>query len=575
MDGSGMINSREIESLDYSYGGGEYGAYLIFGLRDDTLNYRKCDGDDEVVRQIDINRETRDKILTLLEDGDVRSWTDIPENDLIADDEAVIRFEVVFADGLSIKVGGNDKLFPDDEETVQKIVELIENLADGYTEDAGASAQASQTEAESGQELQTDAESGQQLVQDDVQDENSDETEAAGDITAEMILHGDPVRADVFNNGHYFVKIIDRVYFREYGVRALENPTIWGKYLLTPTGDSSYIDYYDEKTGETVRAFEDFGFGNIAYLEPVLFMNGLDFSVSEYGTPYIYAKGRNGEDIELPEIYHGTIKGVSDNNEMLFLESTYVGNDFKPEIAGITGDGRRAFTIESKNHLNYVGTTGDYIIYSENIYDYDGTTAKIWCKNIYEDETVPIMELTCDYGVDINFGELFTLKGKSYIPVIRVAGTAGIFQDGFVIEYMPGVGDSGKTAADFYADEYDDRPRVVIDGVERGFYDLSDDTYYVESKSYESDGDLCRKQKDGSVHLEIANMIPGADYYEIRKDMTLAERVGENGFVMLATHVYDEEGSIGWRDGFRLLKMEYLKTNGDGSFDVLKTVDYE
>ena len=57
--------------------------------------------------------------------------------------------------------------------------------------------------------------------------------------------------------------------------------------------------------------------------------------------------------------------------------------------------------------------------------------------------------------------------------------------------------------------------------------------------------------------------------------MTLAESVDGTGFLMLATQIYDEEGSIGWRDGFRLLKMEYLKINDDGTYDVIQTVNYE
>lgn len=415
--------------------------------------------------------------------------------------------------------------------------------------------------------------------------DNSDgKNNLIGDIDSEVVEEADEnqsspgmtAKVDVSNNGHYFVKIQDRVYFREYGTKALENPTIWGHYLLTPTGESSYIDYYDEKTGETVRAFEDFGFGNIAFLEPVLFMNGLDFSASEYGTPYIYAMDRFGEEIDLPEIIHGTIKGVSDDNEMLFYENTYAGNEYHHVIGALTNDGNKDFIIESDNLLTYIGTHDNYLIYAEIIYETGKTpAAKIWSRDLCYGKSVLIDDLTCSEGASFEFGELFTTEETYYLPVIEIAGSGNMFQNGFVLSYRPNVEQSGRIAADFYADEDDDTPRVRINGVERSFNDLSNDTYYIKRKSYKEDGDLYKKQKNGREYPEAMNIISGADYYDVRKDLTLAEPVDENAFIMLATEVYDAEGSIGWRDGFRLLKMEYLKTNGDGSYDILTSVDYE
>lgn len=381
---------------------------------------------------------------------------------------------------------------------------------------------------------------------------------------------------DVVNNGNYFVKVGDRVYFREYGKRALENPTIFGKYLLTPTGDSSHIDYYDESIGQTVQAFEDFGFGNIAYMDGHFFLNGLDFGVSDYGTPYIYAVDEDGAEYELPEIYHGTIKGVSPYNDMLFYENTYAGNEYQPIFAGITSDGQKAFEVKSDNLLTYLGASDEYVLYAEIFYGVgEMPRAIIWSRNIYSGETVKIDEITCTEGDSIDFGEIFAFGGMYYLPIVERAGSGSMFQNGILLSYLPSIESSGEVAAEFYADENNDEPLVYVNGVERHFGDHDTDTYYIEMNSFEAGGDLYKRQKNGRTELEIEKLIPGAGYYETRKDMTLAESVDGTGYIMLATEIYDEEGSIGWRDGFRLLKMEYLKLNGDGTYDVIQTVQYE
>lgn len=51
-----------------------------------------------------------------------------------------------------------------------------------------------------------------------------DESEPSGEATPEMNHN---VALCVENNGGYFVKIDNRVYFREYGEKALDNPAIF------------------------------------------------------------------------------------------------------------------------------------------------------------------------------------------------------------------------------------------------------------------------------------------------------------------------------------------------------------
>ena len=396
------------------------------------------------------------------------------------------------------------------------------------------------------------------------------------DIEEKYLQYNTAANHSVSNNGNYFVKIDDKVYFREYGKKALENPTIWGDYLYNPTGESSYIDYYDETEEKLVRVFEDFGHGIIAYMDGKFFMTGKDFSTNEYGIPYVYAMDMNGNEATMPELIHGEIKGVSKDNDMVFVESAYDGtNNNEQALIGIAKYGDRAFTINSEGYLYYIGNVDNYLIYEEVFYQMgQNTQRKLWCRDIYTDETTLIIELEYDAYTGVRYGELYTSEGKYYIPYILTEGTGQMFNGGSVIQYIPGKEKSGKYAADFY--EYDDGAiTVFIDGVERDINDKSEDTYYIKRASFNEAGDLYLKQKNGDEYLQVKGFIPSADYYETRKDMTLAESVDGTGFLMLATQIYDEEGSIGWRDGFRLLKMEYLKINDDGTYDVIQTVNYE
>ena len=405
-------------------------------------------------------------------------------------------------------------------------------------------------------------------------EESEDIADTSDKMPDDQTVTVSDLNESVINNAHYFVKVGDRVYFREYGKRALENPTVFGHYLLNPTGDHSYIDYYDETVCETVQAFEDFGYGKIVYMDGIFFMNGLDYSSNDYGEPYIYAVDMDGKEVKLPELMHGTIKEVSGDNKVLFIERNYDGNEFKPEISGITSDGSRVFTIESENYLDFIDVVDDYLIYAESIYDTNCNTSKIWCKNIYTGEKVCITEVEYDYVEAINYGEIFTSNDKKYIPVIIRAGSGNMFQRGSLIGFVPGEADSGYEAAEYYADE-NDIPYVSINSVEKCYNDTSDDTYYLVGNGINKNADLYIRKSTGEQELVVKDFILAADYYDSRNDMTLAECVDGQGYIMYATHIYDEEGSIGWRDGFRLQKMEYLRLNGEGSYDIIQTVFYE
>ena len=71
-------------------------------------------------------------------------------------------------------------------------------------------------------------------------------------------------RGEIENNGGHFVRVGDRVYFRQYGKGTLDSPHVNGKFLNAGTGEgSSKITYYDASEQSVRAAFEDDGAGEL------------------------------------------------------------------------------------------------------------------------------------------------------------------------------------------------------------------------------------------------------------------------------------------------------------------------
>lgn len=404
------------------------------------------------------------------------------------------------------------------------------------------------------------------------------ENEPTGEANPEL---NQDAKLAVSNNGGYYVKIDNKVYFREYGAKALENPAIFGQYLLNPTGNQSVMKYYDTETKETKEAFLDFGYGKIVYMNDIFFMNGLDFSQTEYPMPYVYAVNAEGKDYGLPEKIYGTIQEVLEDNSMFFvLNERWYNNeigDFEASISGINAKGEKVFTVESNMGLEYIGAYGNHVVYAET--DYANRSATVWYKvfseNARDTDPVKITTITCDDYQSFDFGELLAapLTKEEYVPVAFRAGTGNMFEGGQVISFVPGREGFDAIKA-LSAEEYNEMPYVTLD--ENGICYSTDEpnTYFVKQFAFDDNGTLCFRDNSGKETEIVKDFIPGADYYKERKVLFLAETVDGQGYCMVANRIFDEEGSIGWRDAFRLLDMEYIHINADGTYDVISRVKY-
>jgi len=379
-------------------------------------------------------------------------------------------------------------------------------------------------------------------------------------------------------NAQYFVKIGDRTYFRGYGENSFENPCLWGEYLNNCNGGSSFIYYYDGTTGEAVKAFEDFGYGKIVFMDGVFFMNGLN--VVSY-TPYVYAVDAEGKEVALPRQYNGEIKGYSAECGMMFVQDN---RNIPATITGVDKKGNEAFTIESENPIELMGYYQDQLVYAEsvysenliNIYSYNiggsGKATKIAAV------TKAMGEKICDYTeyFDIEWVE-FGMEGECYIGAAFRSGTGGFLDGGAIIKAYPWEANSGNIVEQF-SGTYELMPYICTD--EGGNYHLCENEPFTYTTVQNTNGnyDLFYQGFMGERSFVTGDFLGPWSYTDEHTALILAENVmvgGNEIFAMRASQIYDADGSIGWRDGYRAIKIEYVRIDTKtGKAEVILTQDH-
>ena len=99
---------------------------------------------------------------------------------------------------------------------------------------------------------------------------------------------------DIENNGGYFVRLGDLIFYRELDESTRGIRSMFGDFLYTyPEAEKgSRICWYDRRTGETGLAFEDEGFG------PLYYMNGLFYTQYTPDEKTIAAYAGSGVEID-------------------------------------------------------------------------------------------------------------------------------------------------------------------------------------------------------------------------------------------------------------------------------------
>lgn len=374
--------------------------------------------------------------------------------------------------------------------------------------------------------------------------------------------------AEVENNGGYYVRVNDKVYFRRYGEDAPAETAVFGEFTKPwSLSGASEILSLDLKSGELDTLCAEEGCGPLWYGDGGFYLNerfGGEDSVWWYAL----------DGAEAEHLCAGTPLGVTESG-LLAVERMENGPEqYRTVYAFYRGKAAAGEAeISNESYVAYAGMTDAGVFLLQITYDEDAKP------------TVELLQLTPE-GKSIDLGTLPELEESSFYDVQADRFLASGDTVTVGVGYYAGTG--------HFLNEYAFVSATI--GQEGSVRDLDAD---IEM----SEGDLPRLRtgEDGAILLVPA--LPGElrieyetgdlQVFEGGEWRVLAERlclprtegngyrkieqhmdyIGGTAYVTLACVHASPQDSVGWRDAFTLLDMLYIATDGGGAVKELSCVD--
>lgn len=320
----------------------------------------------------------------------------------------------------------------------------------------------------------------------------------------------EPVLDEVLGNDTDFVKVGERVYFREYDSEAMDCSIIWGDiHGYVPEKGKRYIKYFNVNTGDVQKAFEDEGYGTISYY------NGL-----------FYLKDVNG------------VYTVSEDGS----GKTYL------EIEGTTVLPQRII--------------GNYLFYTYG----DDSSNELRCLNLDNNEITSV----CPIPEDEERGwpticQIEVVDEDVYVGISYIAGT-GHFHQGGDIYKASVLGDKEPELVREMQGFEEGEEYIYIK--EDGSYDFGN---HAPGSAYMDGSDIWVCEKDGSTRCFLSNFLNDrrgmiSDYAESLSYL--------DGSVYLIRNAmrYTKEDDVGWREAYRVFRSSNIKISGDSTINEFNIV---
>lgn len=383
---------------------------------------------------------------------------------------------------------------------------------------------------------------------------------------------------NVENNGHAFVKVGERVYFRIYGRRALELTTIGepGVEEVSSTVPSRLV-YYDLDKQEIVDVCEVCGIGP-------LYVTSDGICIDSYpdGTPSTTLVNEDGNIKE--DYLPGNITGVSADGRSVVVGEHDENESLFPVLYR---DGTRIGAAKeegSEQYCSAVGFAGSDLIvtmsavtgFGESIFSYDetGKLTKLGDIEPLDMETYELSPIIEDF---------VSSKDKAYIAAGYRDGTANALVAWKIYELIGGKAGSLKERDSGEANEqYNyDMPKINI-----GSDNAPTLSSHKAGSVYLSDGYygdiMCTNSYGKDITLR-------KDYVQKpREEETYAVSLSEgvcfddgSAFCIEAGGYRDREEDVGWRWAYDLASLKYrvfrtddahLDDNGQPSSDIIEEI---
>ena len=455
--------------------------------------------------------------------------------------------------------------------------EKVENsAAETLSEDAGDGAENGETENENESADAEGTVSGSESADTEVTVNGSESEEAAKDGKEEIGI-GDKEEAEtdvdnsaddsedsrkdsffadafkenqVYNNGNYFVRIRDKVYFRNISTDSLDEGMIFGEFLQNEQELASCpLICYDLNTCSWIETCSIYGVGKL-YACP----EGFYMEQPDPGRPLNVCTDLFDPVTGDSSFYcSGKPLGVSESGEILAVKQYKDNTGWDISRLVLIKNGEEIASLDSEtDNYEYIGFAGNTLItmrFSEN----DGYTL---CS---VDENGNITELGLIGNTDNGYAELEQfgfIRGDIYVCLGYYEGSGHFLNAWKIIKATPGEKGSIETIRDcndVYSNNEGEEsdptvPEFFID--DKGNLDCADHIRYEAFMGKgEKANDLLYYNDAYDECLIVKDFIDTSDYSNcsIIQDM---ESIAETAFVIYADAKEDSKYDIGWRTGY-------------------------
>ena len=365
------------------------------------------------------------------------------------------------------------------------------------------------------------------------------------------------IDGEVENNGGYFVRVGDRVYFRLYGQTSLDPVTVGTDVLSNGTASGgSKIMYYDINTQEVAEAFPDDGFGRIYVASDGFWLCRREDNGDEAPEIVLYRVSEDGSNIE--DFGHGTPAGVSaDGAYVAFLP---YDEDYGSIEMLSGGEMLSMVSPEYGEDLTYIGIAEDQLVFlARTKEDYATSCHTLYSMDIVTTELTNLGKIPYEENSFVQdaylIPEQFETRGKDvYVLAAQYEGSGHFLQDYIAVHAVAGKANS-VDLIDYEEATSEHLPGIVItdDGAK-----LLQVKPYTASLSEGYYGSLNYYDSIHSVIQLVPDYVP--DFAEDSLYVTAlqtVEVVGDDVFVIRSLHERSPENDIGWRYAYRLDQMNY------------------
>ncbi len=374
-------------------------------------------------------------------------------------------------------------------------------------------------------------------------------------------------KGEIENNGGHFVRVGDKVYFRQYGKRTLDSPHVNGKFLNAGTGEGkSKITYYDLTEKSVRAAFDDDGVGEL-YAAPSGFWLERAADGPYYTDAYLVSPG--GE--ELACLSGMDILGISDDGGFLALRDLDTEGDLcivnSSEEPGEDGPQIVTRAIpEEMETLEYCGMYGEWMIFlacdteakTNALYSLSGVSGELTCLGEIE---VPYAE-NGNFNLALLTQQFLSDEKGIYLSAACFQGRAAALGSYVCVGAVPGEEDSAYVITDItQADP--DLPSDLIEIPVLGLFEPGEPEIVPARKgtlelSLDYCGDLIYVDSPYSAWVLREDFVKEYDYWDeaepvdIIQDMSV---IGETAYVIRATVLRVPDSD--WYPHYAMLSMTW------------------